>query len=144
MAQMTFKEKSVWVTTAIMIGTYLTYLIILWARSSATNVPLAELAYIRPMLWMIGIMIIGSIVSMIAVAIANPAEADKEDERDKHIEWYGERIGGSMLSFLLVGPLVLTMTEAAHFWIANAMYTAGTISGIIGAIAKVRAYRRGI
>jgi hypothetical protein len=35
------------------------------------------------------------------------------------------------------------MAEVPHFWIANAVYLAFTLSAILGSVARIFAYRRG-
>jgi hypothetical protein len=41
-------------------------------------------------------------------------------------------------------PFVLTLTEADHFWIANAIYVAFVLSAFVGTTVKLVAYRRGV
>jgi hypothetical protein len=141
MAEMSFEEKGVWVTTGIFISSFVIYVVIILNR--AADVPVTEVAYVRTMIWMVGISIAASILGMIGVGISAPEDADKKDERDKSINRYGERINGSVLGFLMILPLGLAMAEADHFWIANAMYLAGVVSALVGATAKILAYRRG-
>ena len=40
-------------------------------------------------------------------------------------------------------PLILTLAEVDHFWIANTIYLAFILSATAGSIVKIVAYRRG-
>jgi hypothetical protein len=49
-------------------------------------------------------------------------------------------------SFVVVGgvaALLLAMTAADHFWIANVIYLTFVLSAVLGSVAKIVAYRRG-
>jgi hypothetical protein len=69
---------------------------------------------------------------------------DRKDERDSHIERLGNSVFGIALSSLVIGPLALAMLEREHFWIANSLYAALVIAGLIAAVVKVVAYRKGL
>jgi hypothetical protein len=43
----------------------------------------------------------------------------------------------------MVGPFVLALLEADHFWIANAIYLVFVVQAVVGTIIKLVAYRRG-
>jgi cell division protein FtsW (lipid II flippase) len=91
----------------------------------------------------IGAAIAASIVLLIVVAMASPKDADKKDQRDREINRFGEHIGQSFVVIGGVAALVMSMAELDHFWIANAIYLAFALSGILGSVAKIVAYRRG-
>ena len=38
----------------------------------------------------------------------------------------------------------LAMLEVAYFWIANAVYLAFFLSAVLGSVARIVAYRRGL
>jgi hypothetical protein len=138
---MSFEEKGAWVSALVTVGTYVVYLIIILGR--ADGVRLAEVSYVSTMLWTIGIAIALQIIGRIAVAIAKPSEADKSDVRDKQINRFGDYVGQSLVVIGGLGALVLAMVEADHFWIANELYLAFFLSGIVAAATKLIAYRRG-
>ncbi len=52
-------------------------------------------------------------------------------------------MGFYVLSAGIVGAIALTMTGAAHFWIANALYLTLIVSGLVTAVVKIVVYRRG-
>ncbi|WP_207916914.1 hypothetical protein [Micromonospora sp. KC723] len=103
----------------------------------------ARIAYVRPMLIAIGAGIGLGIVASIAAAIASPREAGRTDERDRQIHRLGEYVGFYVMSITAIVPLALAMAEAAHFWIANALYLAFVLAALASSIAKIVLYRRG-
>jgi len=139
---MSFEEKGTWVYLVVNVVTYAAYLSIILRR--AENIPLTEVSYVSTMLWAIGIAIALSIVGHIAVAIAKPSEADKRDVRDKDINRFGEYVGGIVLAVGMLVPFGVAMAEFDHFWIANGMYAAFVLAGLVGPIVKLVAYRRGL
>jgi hypothetical protein len=139
---MSFEEKGTWVSAAVVAVIYAVYLSIILGR--AENLPLTEVAYASTMLWTIGIAIVSSIAGHIAIAIANPSEADKSDVRDRDIDRFGSYIGGIVLAVGMLVPFGLAMGEQDHFWIANAMYAAFVFSSLVSQAVKIIAYRRGI
>jgi hypothetical protein len=48
-----------------------------------------------------------------------------------------------ILGIGMVGPFVLALVEADHFWIANAMYLVFVLQAVAGTVMKLVAYRRG-
>ncbi len=138
---MAFEEKSAWIMSIASIGSYLAYLIVVLGR--AEQVSLAEVSYVATLLWSIGITVAVIIVGHIAIAIANPKEADQRDERDKQIHRFSEYVGQSFVIIGGIAALVLAMLELRHFWIANAVYLAFVLSGLLSSFTKIVAYRKG-
>lgn len=138
---MSFKEKSTWIMAAVTAVAYMAYVTIILGR--AENSPLTEVSYIATLLWTIGAVIVVSIVAHIAVAIAAPEDAGKEDQRDREIERFGEYIGHWFVVIGAVVALVMSMAELSHFWIANVIYLAFVLSTLLESAAKIVAYRRG-
>jgi hypothetical protein len=138
---MSFEEKGTWVSVLVTVGAYVAYLIIVLGRADGT--PLTEVSYVSTLLWTIGIAIALQILGRIAVAVAKPSEADKSDVRDKQINRFGDYIGQSLVLVGALGALILAMVEADYFWIANELYLSFVLSGILAAVAKLIAYRRG-
>ncbi len=138
---MSFKEKSAWIMAVIAAVVYFIYLSSVLGR--ADGMPLTEVAYVATLLWTIGLMIVASIVMHIMVAIAAPAEADKQDQRDKEIHRYGEYIGQWLVVAGALAAMLMSLAEIQHFWIANTIYLAFVLSTLIGSGAKIVAYRRG-
>ena len=138
---MSFEEKSAWIYALIVVvvaAIYFTLVLGQLPRSAASDID-----YQVPLLATIGGSILLTIAAHIVIAIAAPDDAGKRDQRDKDINRYGEYVGGIVLSVAAVVPLILAMTEADHFWIANTIYLALIVSATVGSIVKIVAYRRG-
>lgn len=139
---MSFAEKSAWlylVQTFVVAAIYGSMVL----PQVLDDTPVVEIDYVAPMIGAIVVSIILSIVGAIVIAVSNPEEADKTDERDKAIDRFGDRVGGNVLSVLVVGALILVWTEADYFWIANALFGAFLIQAVVTSILKIYRYRRG-
>ena len=148
---MTMDERGVWVYLVAVVVTSGAYLAVMIPRTLSE--PIAEISWVTPMLWALGVSvfstIVGSIVAAIGSAVAistrgdNPKVELASDERDKEIKRYGDRKTYGILGASMFVTLVLTMIGADLFWIANAVFVFGTTGAIVETIVKIRAYRRG-
>ncbi|WP_158852382.1 hypothetical protein [Saccharothrix deserti] len=138
---MSYEEKGTLVYLVVSALTYLGYVGVVLSR--AGGAPMAEVSYVSPMLWSIGISIGLSIVGRIAFEMAKPSESHKPDARDRDIDRFGEHVAGIVLGGGMVLPFGLALAEAPHFWIANAIYAVFTLWAVFGASVKLVAYRRG-
>jgi hypothetical protein len=138
---MSFEEKGTWTYTVIAVVAALIYFAIVLGQLPQTAA--GDLAFQVPLLAAIAATIGLSIVAHIVVGIAAPDDAGKRDQRDKDINRYGEYVGGLVLGVAVVVPLILALSEADHFWIANTIYLAFVLSTTAGSIVKIVAYRRG-
>jgi len=139
---MSYEEKGSLVYLMVTIGTYAVDVGLIISR--ADGIPLADVPYRSPMLWSMGVAIGLSIVGRILVEIARPSDTHKLDARDRDINRFGEYIGGTVLALGMLLPFGLALWAADHFWIANAMYFVFALSAVVGAGAKLIAYRRGL
>ncbi|WP_086852325.1 hypothetical protein [Amycolatopsis kentuckyensis] len=137
--EVTHEEKRTWILGIAAVVSYAVYLVIVLGRAGAR--PLAEVPYVATLLWTVGASIAATIVLSIVVAVVSKDGA--KDERDREIGRFGEYIGHSFVVIGAVAALLLAMAEAPHFWIANAVYLAFTLSAILGSIARIFAYRKG-
>jgi hypothetical protein len=162
------EERSSWILLILAVVGYIVYASIV--LSGAVGSPLTESAYVLPMLIVIGSSIVLSILLNILAAMGtgiwvgmkgayrglpkDELEAamtarvsemgDKTDERDKAIARYGEYGGQAFLVIGALGALVLAFLEVDHFWIANTLFLAFTLSAVLGSILKITAYRWGM
>jgi hypothetical protein len=140
---MTFEEKSQWAygfASLVVPAVYVVWL----AGKIADAGSVADIDYVRTMLWAIGAGIIVNIVGGMFVRASNPAEADKRDARDRDITRRGNAVGFVVFSTLIIGPYVLAMRDAETFWIANAIYVAYVVTAITTVIVKATLYRKGV
>lgn len=138
---MSYEEKGIWVYLVVSALTYLGYVVVVLGRAGGG--PIAEVSYVPPMLWSIGISVGLAVVGRVALEIAKPSESNKADARDRDIERFGEHVAGVVLGVGMVLPFGLTLAEAPHFWIANAIFTVFVVWAVFGAAVKLVAYRRG-
>jgi len=149
---MSHEERTTWV------GGVVTMLAALWygwaIRDGFGQVAVDQIAYQRPLIIAVVAMIVGNIVGAIALAIGTAVRAevtgegsaddvDRKDERDAHIEARGDRVGFYVVVVAMVGVLALAMLERSYFWIANAAFAGLVVSGLVGTVVKLVAYRRG-
>jgi hypothetical protein len=141
---MSYEEKGVWVYLSVAVLTFGGYVTVILRRAATTGLPLAEVPYVRTLLWAIGVSIAATIVTRIAVEIARPSDTYRLDERDRSVHRFGEYVGGTVMAVSMAVPLALTLGEAAYFWIANAIYLAFNLQAVVSSIVKIVAYRRGM
>jgi hypothetical protein len=139
---MSYEEKGAWVYLTVVLGAYAAYVAVILGR--AGGVPLTEVAYVAPMLWLIGISIVLNIVGRVVVETARPSGSTKSDVRDKDINRLGGYVGGMVLAVAMAVPFGLAMARASQFWIANAMYAAFVAFALASTLVRIVAYRRGV
>lgn len=139
---MAFEEKRAWALAVIAVVGCAGYLAVVLSRTAGR--PLTEVPYADAMLWTIGLGIVVGIVSGIWFSIAARNDGLQTDERDREIGRFGDHIGQSFVVIGGVSAMVLAMAEAAHFWIANVLYLCFVLSAVLGSLAKIAAYRRGM
>jgi hypothetical protein len=155
-ATMSFEEKVTWLSgaiTLIVAGWYLRFVL-----DALGRLPVEQIAYQRALLIALGAMVVLTIAGTVAVAIGTAIanaigveltgkesadDVDRTDERDAVIEARGDRFAYYVVSALMVGALAMAMLEMPHFWIANAMFAAFVVAGMVGIAVKLVAYRRG-
>ncbi len=138
---MSSEEKQTWASAVAGLVVSVGYLVLILSRASAADVD--EIDYVRPMLSAIGIGIVAAVVLSIAASVTSPEDANLKDERDREINRRGEYAGFYVMSVAAIVPLVLTMAEAAYFWIAHTLYLAFVLASLASAGVKIAAYRRG-
>ncbi len=121
---------------------YASYLITVLGR--AGGAPLVEVPYAAALLWTVGGAIVAAIVLHVVVSVVSPEGANQKDQRDREIGWFGERIGQSFVVVGGVAALLMSLAQLPHFWIANAVYLAFVLSAVLGSVARILAYRRGL
>ena len=133
---MSYDEKNSWVFLVTAVLGYSTY----WALLAA----LGAGAYVPVLLSTVGGAIVVNIRASIVISTANRLEADKRDQRDRDVKAFGDRVGQAFVIIGAVAALVLALFEAPWFWIANAVYLAFVLSAVVGSIARLVGYRKGL
>ena len=138
---MSYEEKGQVVYLGVVATGYAAYLVLILQQLSTT--PLLEIDYQPILIATLLVAIVAAIVGRIAVEVIRPSDPVREDVRDRDIGRFGEYVAGLVLGIGMVVPFILAIVEAAHFWIANAMYLVFVAQAIVGAVIKLIAYRRG-
>ena len=136
---MAFLEKSNWVVLVVGVPTLLVYLFVVVPQ--VLGQPLAEVSWVEPMIVTIVVFVVANVLGNVVAAASNPGEADKNDERDREIDRFGERVGNWLIIAGSIAGLILAMARADQFWIANAIFLGGMAASIVSSVAKIAAYR---
>jgi hypothetical protein len=150
--RMTVNERTVWasvVTVIVSSGVYVALMV-----SRLLSRPIAEISWVGPMLWTMGLAVAGTVLLTIVFTIA--AEANRRDGcspagrgevtsdvRDQEIGRLGWRASMRVISVGFGGALVLAMLDADTFWIGNLIFLFGTVGAVVEAITKIGLYRGG-
>ena len=135
---MTFLEKSNWVVLVVGVPTLLVYLAVIVPQVVAK--PMVEVSWVQPMIFAIAGFIVANILGNVVAAASNPGEANRNDQRDREIDHFGERVGNWLMIAGSIAALVLAMTMADHFWIANAIFLGGMAAAFVSSVTKIAAY----
>ena len=135
---MAFLEKSNWVALIVSVPTLLIYAILVVPQ--VLSKPIAEVSWVQPMIFTIVGFVVANILGNVVAAASNPGEADKKDQRDTEIDHFGERVGNWLIIAGSIVALVLAMTSADHFWIANAIFLGGIAGALLSSATKIAAY----
>ncbi len=135
---MAFLEKSNWVTLVVAVPTLLVYAALVVAQ--VPGKPIAEVSWVEPMIVTIVVFVVANVLGNVVAAASNPREADKNDERDREIDRFGERVGNWLIIAGSITALVLAMARADHFWIAHAIFLGGLVGALLSSATKIAAY----
>lgn len=143
---MVYEERNAWVGLVVGVISMAVYVILVLQQ--AQGGPLTEVDWLPLMLWTIGVsigaVILLSILWGIVAGAKDPDGVGRSDIRDRDISRLGGRVEQAFLVIAGVGVIALCAVGADVFWIANTMYAGFAISALLGGIARVIAYRRGL
>jgi hypothetical protein len=139
---MTFQERSLWAYGFAALAAPVAYFVWLAGKIADADA-VADIAYVRVLLWAIGGGILLNMIGTVFVRGAGKG-ADLKDQRDREIDRRGNAINFVVFSILVVIPFALAMRDADSFWIANAIYLAYVASALLGVAIKAVLYRKGI
>lgn len=143
---MAYEERNVWtglVVSIIAITTYVTIVLQQAGGGSPTEVDWFPL-----MLWTIGLGIVVTILASIVWGLIaharDPEGTGRSDIRDRDISRMGARVEQAFVAIAGIGVIVLCALGADLFWIAHTMFAGFAVSAVVGSVARVIAYRRGL
>jgi hypothetical protein len=137
---MAYLEKSNWVALVVTVPTMLIYVALVVPQ--ALGRPISEVAWVQPMAFTIVGFIVAYLLGIVVAAATNPGEAGRKDQRDTEIDRLGRQVGNWLIIAGAGAALLLAMTRADHFWIANAIYAGGLAGALLSSVTKIAAYHR--
>ena len=142
---MVYQERVAWLELIVSVITIAVYVALGLGR--AGNRDLTAVDWLPLMLWTIGgvaLTIVMSIAWGIIAGMRDPHAATATDIRDRDISRLGGRVEHAFLVIAGLAVIALCAVGAHLFWIASTMFFGFAISALIGGIARVIAYRRGL
>jgi MFS family permease len=143
---MVYQERNTWASLIVTAAALVVYIVV--TLQAAAGRALTEVDWVPIMLWTIGASIVASILLSIVwgmlAAGRDPEGVGRSDQRDRDIERAGDRVGQAFLVLGGLGAIALCAVEADAFWIANAVFFGFALSAIVGGVARVIMYRRGL
>jgi hypothetical protein len=143
---MVYEERNIWSSLIVSVIGVAIYTVLVLQRAGGG--PVEGVDWVPLMLWTIGASIVAAIVVSIAWGILagmrDPDGVGKSDQRDRDISRMSGRVGQAFLVIAGLGVIIECAFEVDWFWIANTMFYGFALSSIVGGIASVIAYRRGL
>jgi hypothetical protein len=139
---MTHQEKRAWIMLVVSVVGYAIYVAVILSR--ADDGRLASTPYAGTLVWTVGGAIAASMLLEIGIGIVNPRASRVSDMRDREIGRLGDHIGQAFVVIGAVSAMLMAMAQWHWFWIANVIYLCFVLSAVIGSLAKVIVYRRGV
>jgi hypothetical protein len=143
---MVYEERNVWAGLIVSVLVIPAYIVIVMQQAAST--PVAEIDWLTPMLWTIGVGIVATIVVSVVWGIVagarDPDGVGGSDIRDRDISRMGGRVEQGFLVIAGLAVIALCAIGADVFWIANAMFAGFAVSAVVGGVARAIAYRRGL
>ena len=143
---MVYEERNAWAGLIVSIVVIPAYVIVVLQQ--AASGPTESVDWFPLMLWTIGLGIGGTIVLSILWGLIahrrDPEGAGRSDIRDRDISRMGGRVEQAFVVIAGLGVIGLCAVGADVFWIANTMFAGFAVAAIVGGIARVVAYRRGL
>ncbi|QNA94260.1 hypothetical protein G4G29_17565 [Microbacterium sp. Se63.02b] len=143
---MVYEERNAWAGLIVSPITMVVYVVLVLQQ--AAGGPLTAVDWFPLMLWVIGggivaTIVIGIVWGMIAGA-KDPDGVGRSDIRDRDINRMGSRVEQAFVVIAGLGVILLCAVGADVFWIANTMFAGFAVSALVGGVARVIAYRRGL
>ncbi|HWS49965.1 MAG TPA: hypothetical protein VN241_03050 [Microbacterium sp.] len=143
---MVYEERNAWVGLVISVIALMVYVVLVLQQAGGG--PLTDVDWLPLMLWTIGgsivITIVLSVVWGMLAGLKDPDGAGRSDVRDRDISRMGSRVEQAFLVIAGLAVIALCAVGADVFWIANTMFAGFAVSAVVGGIARVIAYRRGL
>jgi hypothetical protein len=140
-----YVERNTWSGLIVTIVAFTVYIVVVLQQAGGG--PLERVDWVPIMLATIGVSIVAVIILTILwgiVAGMRDPEASRTDVRDREIGRIGDRVGQAFSAMGGLGAIVLCALEADWFWIATTIFFGFGLAALVGGIATVVLYRRGM
>lgn len=143
---MVYEERNAWAGLIVSPISMIVYVVLVLQQAGGR--PLTDVDWFPLMLWVIGASIVATIILSIAWGIIagakDPDGVGRSDIRDRDISRMGGRVEQAFVVIAGLGVIGLCAVGADVFWIANTMYAGFAVAALVGGVARVIAYRRGL
>ena len=143
---MVYEERNAWAGLIVSPISMIVYVALVLQQAGGG--PLTDVDWFPLMLWVIGASIVATIILSIAWGIMagakDPDGVGRSDIRDRDISRMGGRVEQAFVVIAGLGVIGLCAVGADVFWIANTMYAGFAVAALVGGVARVIAYRRGL
>lgn len=143
---MVFHERAAWASLVATVFALTAYVVAVLVQADGGDV--ATVNWVPLMFGAIAEGILLAVLTILVwgviVARRDRDAASASDIRDRDIEQMSGNVEASFLVIAGLGVIVLCALGADVFWIANTMFAGFAVAGIVGGIARVVAYRKGL
>ncbi|MFF1539234.1 hypothetical protein ACFVWL_04125 [Microbacterium sp. NPDC058269] len=143
---MVYEERNAW--AGLIVSPIVMVVYVVLVLQQAAGGPLTGVDWFPLMLWVIGGGIVATIILSVGWGIIagmkDPDGVGRSDIRDRDISRLGGRVEQGFVVIAGLGVIALCAVGADVFWIANTMFAGFAVSALVGGIARVIAYRRGL
>ncbi|MFK0240111.1 hypothetical protein ACIQTX_04545 [Microbacterium sp. NPDC090281] len=143
---MVYEERNAW--AGLIVSPIVMVVYVVLVLQQAAGGPLTDVDWFPLMLWVIGGGIVATIILSVGWGIIagmeDPDGVGRSDIRDRDISRMGGRVEQGFVVIAGLGVIALCAVGADVFWIANTMFAGFAVSALVGGIARVIAYRRGL
>lgn len=143
---MVYQERNTWSSLVVTLVALTVYVVLVLQQAGSR--PLSDVDWAPLMLWTIALSIAAAILVSILWGIVagmrEPEGVGRSDQRDRDISHLGDRVGQAFMVIGGLGGIVLCAVQADTFWIAHAIFLGFALSAVVGGVARVIAYRRGL
>lgn len=143
---MVYEERNAW--AGLIVSPIVMVVYVVLVLQQAAGGPLTGVDWFPLMLWVIGGGIVATIILSVGwgiiAGLKDPDGVGRSDIRDRDISRMGGRVEQGFVVIAGLGVIALCAVGADVFWIANTMFAGFAVSALVGGIARVIAYRRGL
>lgn len=143
---MVYEERNAW--AGLIVSPIVMVVYVVLVLQQAAGGPLTDVDWFPLMLWVIGGGIVATIILSVGwgiiAGLKDPDGVGRSDIRDRDISRMGGRVEQGFVVIAGLGVIALCAVGADVFWIANTMFAGFAVSALVGGIARVIAYRRGL